>query len=190
MTRVQCVVQEVTIQGHCQTKPAFGWVTGCAQLLYVEVSPDGVKGAARRTETGILIQDGSRTHDVWVFGTSPDGSEPRGRSNCGAGLVFDVPTPVVLTVRVLSSYMTWHLALGMRAPLDLVAEGQLRVDDTSGEEMIAPLLRDGCTCGEAVFSVQRRIGKERPFCPRLTGCMDEDTRLFGDSADEIWDEVL
>merc|ERR1719330_439463 len=76
LSRLECVVQEVTLRRPRGAEPPLGWLTGCTRLLYVEVRPEGAEeGAGGLTDTGILLQDtttrcnAGSDEEVWVFGT-------------------------------------------------------------------------------------------------------------------------
>merc|ERR1719461_254421 len=95
--------------------------------------------------------------------------------------------------------MTWHLALGLHAPLELVAEGQFGIGEQDRTEISVPLAKDGKLCGEASVVVRRR-GPVRPplgaFLPpgssaRTPIWADDDTRLFCESTAGLgpcWEE--
>jgi len=194
--RLDCVVQEVIIRLERQAEPALSWLTGHARLLYVEVSAVGMECHAQQTETGILLQDGwgkASGEEVWVFGSAAVLPEDGVRVDRGEALSLCVQKgPVDLALRVFRSYMTWHVALGLRAPLELVAEVQFGLGEQERLELSVPLLREGRECGEASL-VLRRQGEQRvQTSTHLPRWADEDSRPFSEANVEsqgMWEEA-
>lgn len=185
---IECIVQEVVLQRHAAAAaPALHWLTGMARLLYVEVGFPDSDGPSRQTQTGVLLRDSSsRGCEVWVFGASAAESSGDSRSDEGGDrLVLPEREPAKLVLRVLRSHATWHLALGLHAPLDLVAEGQFGVEGHDRSEIVVPLVHEGHACGEASLVVRRLCNARDERHPWLGGCDEEDTRLYVDGkADE------
>jgi len=199
--QVECIVQEVVVWRQAKSEPALGWLTGLARLLYVEVGVPGGSGPRRQTQTGVLLSDGSsrcsKGCEVWVFGASGgDGALGAARGDGGGErLVLPAREPAELELRVLGSHATWHLALGLRAPLDLVAEGRFAPGGGVGRaEVVVPLVRGDRACGEASLVVRYICSGDRQERPRwVEAHACEDARPYTDmSADarEVWDEAM
>lgn len=196
---VDCIVQEVTIQRFQAeaVPPLLGWLTGNVRLLYAEVTAKGARGEyVRRTETAIplpadLAEPGTEDAEVWVFGVaaaagqSPEGADP------GERVIFpNVRAPVQLLIKIFRSHASWHLALGMRAPLEPVGEGSFLLDDRDADgrerclELTAP---DGTVCGQVCVSViATRLPQHGPDAEVCTAGAttrdehhDEDSPLLG-----------
>mmetsp|Transcript_98912 Transcript_98912/g.190984 ORF Transcript_98912/g.190984 Transcript_98912/m.190984 type:complete len:250 (-) Transcript_98912:62-811(-) len=164
-TQLELYVQDVTMQRPPPVAPALGWLTGHARLLYVLVEPAGAEDLGQQTGTGILLRDmegrsatGAEEEEVWMFGTNKKDDSPAIR---GERLLLYVSPPAEIELRVLGSYMTWHSALGLRAPSEVLAEGRLGVDHCMfGSEVRVPLALDGKVVGEATIVAKR--GRRRP----------------------------
>jgi len=158
-TQLELYVQDVTMRRQPQAAPALGWLTGHARLLYVLVEPAGAEDLGQQTGTGILLKDmavRSATgveEEVWMFGTTKKADQPVIR---GEKLLLYVSPPAELELRVLGSYMTWHSALGMRAPSEVLAEGRLGIDHHMlGSEVRVPLALDGEVVGETTIVAKK-----------------------------------
>lgn len=176
---LDCLVQEVVVERCRDRAPTLGWLTGHARLLYVEVAIAGVKRSARRTQTGICFQErplgDGNVEEVWIFGSaamlantgigshtmcsySPQSPEQ------GDLLSFGIPrgqVSVGLTLKIFASHATWHLALGLRAPLEPVAEAQFNLNlrgtakERTGGERSVFLVCKGRTCGHVSLVIQQ-----------------------------------
>lgn len=146
--RLNCFLQEVLVSACKDSSAARRWVGSRAHLLYVEVRPGNFPNSrdlAHRSETGILFeekQEKNNFEQTWVFGAS-QGADGEQHNDCsssvhidhlstqipGEKFSFDIPRAkgeVELVISVFRSHATWHLAFGMRAPLELVGEASFR----------------------------------------------------------------
>jgi len=201
LSRLECVVQEVSVQRQRQAEPPLGWLTGHTQLLYVEVRPEGMEEhMGRSTDTGILLQDRTTRRDsgvdeeVWVFGTRAHELEMEPSIESGERLVLRARLPVDLVLRVLGSYMTWHTAFGLRAPSELVAQGRFSVHaDGITSEICVPLRMNGHECGEATLVVTSSCEPRAPnwepgsmvLCAPICVQAEEQSQIVGCDFEEL-----
>lgn len=166
-TRIDCIVQEVNIRGCHAAAPALTWLLGHTRLLYVDIAPVCKEQLSRRTGTGILAQGGrSRSEvEVWVFGISvaSTDSEAVAPMDRGELLSIDVAPPADFRLRVFGSYVSWHVAFGLQAPLELTGEGRFEVhEDQLRSEVSVPLFHHGVKCGDAFLVVMLHVECQKP----------------------------
>jgi len=207
-TRIDCIIQEVVVQPEQDNAPPLGWLLGHTRLLYVEISPVGREWQRRQTETGILLQDkrffNRDSEEIWVFGSGACVQHPPELAESAASgerMIFCVNTPVDLVLRVLGSHATWHTAFGLRAPSQLLAEGQFCVTRKRQSEIRVPLASKGRICGEAlIVAINSQEKKDElrgcPDCSTIGRFTDDDTLLLmeeelnaTDSRSE-WEELI
>mmetsp|Transcript_83795 Transcript_83795/g.232224 ORF Transcript_83795/g.232224 Transcript_83795/m.232224 type:complete len:257 (-) Transcript_83795:150-920(-) len=161
--RVDCIVSEVIVERCSQSSPVMEWLVGHKQLLYVEVSPLGCDGEAQQTTTGVRLwegKDGEKREEVWSW-SNPSSQETAVH---GGQLVFTELRALEFALRVLGSYMTWHLALALRVPLELVGEARFRVSELDlGSDLRVPIERDGHICGYVVLLIVKVSGMMDPW---------------------------
>jgi len=158
---VDCIVHEVKVERHRQPAPVVEWLVGHQQQLYVEVAPLNAADEVKQTSTGVRLREGKEGEmheELWSWGTScsskANSEVPTKR---GEQLVFSELKALEFALRVLGSYMTWHMALALHVPLELIGEARFKVNDTDiGSNLYVPIQWEGRVCGYVMLIVKVR----------------------------------
>lgn len=155
--RVDCIVHEVKVERHRQPAPVFEWLMGHEQLLYVEVRPIDSANEAKKTATCVRLregQDGEMREELWSWKEAP--SKAGGKVPAPSGLlVFNELKAMEFALRVLGSYMTWHMALALHVPLEPLGEARFKVNDCDlGSNIYVPIQSQGRVCGYVMLIVK------------------------------------
>jgi len=75
-------------------------------------------------------------------------------------LIFEGLKALEFTLRVLGSYMTWHMALALHMPLEPLGEARFRVTDGDlGSDIYVPIQWEGRVCGYVMMIINVHHGK-------------------------------
>lgn len=165
---VECAVRKVVIhRRRSEAGPMLGWLTGHKKLLFVEISPLDAKQDAKRTQSGVVHEEGVRadsaTEEAWIWGAPIRMNHTGSLNFVGEKLVFDANTKTEFILKVLGSHTSWS---DSKAPEEMLGEARFRVDDDIMPAVIfdgalsLPIVQEGRVRGIATLSVRVRCSSD------------------------------